>query len=344
MLKLLILKKNIFLHIAFVFISTSWVYAQKTDTVSLYNGDRITCEVISLSKGKLYVKTSDMGKLYIKWARISSLETLHKFEITLKDHSVYFGKFNKGLPGAAMVSFGVFQEMIPLHEITSLAQVNSKFWKQLNGSFDAGFSFTKGNENLQFNSSGEIEHRTKKFLNTLSFTSVITENSQRQSRKQDGGYTLKAFHKKSFFTTYNLNWEQNTELGIENRASSNVRFGFTPIDNSSNLLDVSGGVLVNREFDSEQNATNNTEGIINVTYDFFLFTKPDIDLTTSLVAYPSFTVKNRFRSEFNFRVRWKVFSNFTLNFKYYFTYDNKPPTEEALTFDYGINTSIGYTF
>lgn len=207
-----------------------------------------------------------------------------------------------------------------------------------------GYSFTKGNENLQFNSSGEIEHRTKKFLNTLSFTSIITENSQKQSKKQDGGYTLKAFHKKSIFSLYNISWEQNTELGIENRASSNARIGFTPIDNSANLLDISAGLVLNREFDSEENATNNTEGIINVTYDFFLFTKPDIDLTTSLVVFPSFTVKRRLRSDFNFRMRWKVFSNFTLNFKYYFTYDNKPPTVGALTFDYGINTSIGYTF
>ncbi|VAW29560.1 hypothetical protein MNBD_BACTEROID06-1092, partial [hydrothermal vent metagenome] len=79
-------------------------------------------------------------------------------------------------------------------------------------------------------------------------------------------------------------------------------------------------------------------------YDFFMFTKPNIDLTTSLVAYPSFTVKKRIRAEYNFRVRWEVFSSFTLNFKYYFTYDNKPPAVDALTFDYGINASIGYTF
>ncbi len=332
------------LPIIFVIFSIAQGVAQKTDTVSLYNGDRITCEIISLAKGKLNVKTSDMSKLSIKWARISSIETLHSFEIVLVDHSVYFGKFNKGLPGSSLVSFGVFQEMISLHEITSLQQVNANFWKQTNGFFDAGFSYTKGNDNLQFNSSGEISHRTKKFLNKLNFNSIITENSQNASKKQDGGYTLKAFHKKSFFTIYNITWEQNTELGIETRASSNIRFGFTPVDNSSNLLDLSAGIMLNREFDSEKNATNNTEGVINVTYDFFLFTKPDIDLTTSIVMYPSFTVRGRFRSDFNFRVRWQVFNNFTLNFKYYFTYDNKPPTVDAINFDYGINTSVGYTF
>lgn len=131
------------LPIIFFLLSLSQGFAQKIDTVSLYNGDKVTCEIINLSKGKLYVKTSDMGKLHIKWGKISSIETLHKFEIVLNDHSVYFGKFNKGMPGSAMVSFGVFQELISLHEITSLVQVNSKFWKQLNGSFDAWLFFYK---------------------------------------------------------------------------------------------------------------------------------------------------------------------------------------------------------
>ena len=107
---------------------------------------------------------------------------------------------------------------------------------------------------------------------------------------------------------------------------------------------MSSGILINREVSNEQVGTNNMEGIINVTYDLFIFTKPNIDLTTSIILYPSFTVKKRVRSDFDFRVRWEVFNNFTLNFKYYFNFDNKPPSADAVEFDYGINTSIGYTF
>ena len=35
--------------------------AVKTDTITLYNGDKITCEVKQLTKGMLQVKTSDIG-------------------------------------------------------------------------------------------------------------------------------------------------------------------------------------------------------------------------------------------------------------------------------------------
>ena len=311
----------------------------------LYNGDRITCEVKSLSKGKLYVKTDDMGKLYIKWVKIAHIETKEKFEITLKDHSAILGTLNNsGKEGFVLVTFGVFQEVIPITDITSLVQINSSFVKQLSGSFDAGYSYTNGNQTLQFNSTGEIRHRSEKFLNKLYYDAVISDNPQSESRKQSGGYTLQAFLKNSFFTIYNISWEQNTELGIENRILTNVRGGYSPVDNSINRLDLSTGVLVNREFSSEQSASNNTEGIISLNYSLFIFTKPDIDISTSIAVYPSFTVKERLRSDFNCQMRWKVFSNFTLNVKYYFNYDNKPPSIDALQFDYGINTSVGYTF
>lgn len=334
----------LFTYLILIFGSATIAFAQKTDTVTLYNGDRITCEIKSLSKGKLTVKTSDMSTLNIKWVRIASLESLHQFEVATTDHSVYFGTFAKDTAGSTTLRFGVFEEQFLLTEITSITQINSKFWQQLNGSFDAGYSYTRGNQNLQFNGSGEIERRTKKNLNKLEFSSVISDNSQNLSKKQNGSYALQIFHKKSFFSLYNLTWEQNTELGVENRGAINARFGFSPIDSKANLLDISMGILLNREFSSEQTATNNTEGILSASYDLFMFTKPNIDLSTSIILYPSFTVKNRYRSEFNFRVRWEVFNNFTLNFKYYFTQDNKPPSADALKFDYGINTSIGYTF
>ena len=341
------MNKTIFTYFAFLLLTISLAHAQKSDTVTLYNGDRITCEVISLSKGKLYVKTSDMSKVYIKWVRIAHIETIEQFEITLKDHTTYFGKFSKGTEGSeglALLKFGVFQEFVPLIEITSLTQINAKFWKQLNGSIDAGYSYTNGNDNLQFNSNGEVKHRTKRFLNKIEYDAVISDNSQVVSRRQNGGYTLQAFFTKSRFSVVNVSWEQNTELGILNRVSTNARIGFSPIDNSVNLLDISGGLVLNREFSSEGTATNNTEGIIDITYDIFVFTKPNIDITTSIVAYPSFTIKDRYRADLNFRVRWEIFNNFTLNFKYYFTSDTKPPSVDALKFDYGINTSIGYSF
>lgn len=319
--------------------------AAKSDTVTLYNGDRITCDVKDLSQGKLYVNTDDMGKIYIQWIKVAHIDAKNKYEITLSDHSKIYGTLSStDEKGKVVVRFGVFQETVSLESITSLVKINPSFVQQLSGSFDAGYSFTKGNNNTQFNSSAEVKHRSQKFLNKINYNGVISITTESQSKNQSGGYTLQSFLPNAFFLLGNVSWEQNTELGIDSRILTQGAFGYSPIDNKFNRLDVATGIQLNREFSSEDIATNNAEGILAVNYYLFIFTKPDIQITSGLIFYPSFTVKDRYRSTYNFQMRWKFLSDFTLNFKYYFNYDTKPPSVDALQFDYGINTSIGYSF
>lgn len=336
--------KYIFIATALLFLTIDFAKAEKSDTVTLYNGDRITCEVKSLTNGKLYVKTSDMGKLYIKWTEIAHVETKDKYEITLKDKSIAFGKLTKSEPGLSIIKFGIFEQKVNLLDITSLVQIKETFKQQLSGNFDAGLSYTQGNQNLQFNSSAQLTHRSEKFLNQIHYDGVISITPISESRNQSSGYLFQAYLKNSFFTFLNVTWEQNTELGIENRVLTNAGTGYSLLDNSINRFDIAIGMLLNREYTYEQTSSNNTEGIAYLNYDLFVFTKPDIDISTTLVGYPSFTVKGRFRSTFNFKMRWEIFNNFTLNVKYYYNYDNKPPSVNAIPFDYGINTSVGYTF
>mgnify|MGYP006959942083 CR=1 FL=1 len=47
--------------------------AERTDVVFLHNGDRITGEVKSLSRGKLEFKTDHMGTVFIEWDDIRKI-------------------------------------------------------------------------------------------------------------------------------------------------------------------------------------------------------------------------------------------------------------------------------
>ena len=56
---------------ALVVLLASTVFAQgKTDVVTLVNGDRITCEVSKLERGRLELKTDDIGTIYIEWDNV----------------------------------------------------------------------------------------------------------------------------------------------------------------------------------------------------------------------------------------------------------------------------------
>src|SRR5262245_18487330 len=61
--------------LALLFIAASpaiaWASHGKVDRVTLTIGDRITCEIIRLVRGKLTVKTDALGTVSIEWNKIS---------------------------------------------------------------------------------------------------------------------------------------------------------------------------------------------------------------------------------------------------------------------------------
>ena len=49
--------------------------ADKTDVVTLVNGDRLTGEIKGLEQGKLSFKTDATGTITIEWDKIATLQT-----------------------------------------------------------------------------------------------------------------------------------------------------------------------------------------------------------------------------------------------------------------------------
>ncbi len=57
--------------------------AVKTDIVELVNGDRITCEIKKLDRGKLTVKTDGLGTLSIEWDDIQHISSKARYDVQL---------------------------------------------------------------------------------------------------------------------------------------------------------------------------------------------------------------------------------------------------------------------
>jgi hypothetical protein len=82
---------------------SSTAHAQKTDVVKLANGDRITGEVKSLTKGQLKFSTDDAGTNYLEWDKVVSLEAARQFDVTISDGRRYFGSLEEGTPRMLVV-------------------------------------------------------------------------------------------------------------------------------------------------------------------------------------------------------------------------------------------------
>ena len=79
---------------------SAMAYAQKTDVVTLANGDRITGEIERLERGRLEFSTDDAGTLYLEWDKLVSLvATTRVFDILTTDDRRFLGSLGPSAAG-----------------------------------------------------------------------------------------------------------------------------------------------------------------------------------------------------------------------------------------------------
>ena len=72
-----------------------------------------------------------------------------------------------------------------------------------------------------------------------------------------------------------------------------------------------------------------------------MFDVGDLNLITSIVAYPSFTETKRWRSDFIFDLKYDLPLDFYISLGVTINYDNQP-VEGAAEFDYVAHTGFGW--
>jgi hypothetical protein len=181
-------------------------------------------------------------------------------------------------------------------------------------------------------------------VHSISFNTNISENQASRSTKQDAGYRYQLNYKNRIYNAIDIRWEQNTELGIDSRLISTLSVGYSPIENNFNVLSAEIGGSGNNETTTEGSSSYNAEGLIRLKYDLFIFANPKIFINVLTEVFPSFTVDGRVRSNLDSKITWEIFNDFTLSMSYWFNSDSKPANTDALNFDWGTTTSIGYKF
>jgi len=317
----------------------------KTDTLTFYNGEFIRCEIKSLAMGKISAKTVNMSTVSIKLEKVAYIESPIIFEIIFSNHSRIFGKLSKGSkPGTATINYNNLEMSVDLMTIVALNPIRQNFFKRITGNFDLGFSFVKGTNNLQFNYDLKLNYRIRQSKHQITANSIISDNDASRTVKQEAGYGYTRFLRKDNFANFAIMWQENTELGIQNRILLLASYGISPIRNNFNVLAVSAGFVSNTEQSQTDTLNTNLEANLRIGYDLFSFSSPDIIISTYVSPFLSLTEKGRFRFDSNFQIKWEIFNDFYFKTTYYYNADTNPPTSTASTFDYGLTIGISYTF
>lgn len=318
----------------------------KTDIVFLNNGDRMTGEIQQLDRGILKLSTNDIGTLNIEWEDVDSLSSVYQFRV--EDHwgGKHFGALFLNRDGTLEVIYEGETDAVEQIDVVAITPLEASFWQQLDGSISVGFSYTKSNSLAQLNSDIYVIRRTPIRLLELDMSSITTsQDDEATQRREDISLTYSRLFDGKAFATAAAATQTNDELGLDLRVQLSLGLGANWVQTNHNDFMTSAGLSVNREW--SEVATNdayNLEAFFSAEHSVFRYDYPKTDITTELTVYPSLTSWGRIRAEVDISASREIISDLKFVLTLYDSYDNEPSDPTADHNDYGLVTSLGYTF
>lgn len=320
--------------------------AQKTDTITFKNGDRLTVDIKEFVKGKLRVKTIGLGTIYIEHQVIAGVETSKTYQVELDSGIRLLGSISRAKSGQGIVVNTRYGDRaIEFATVASIQRVKleESFWSRLDGSVQLGLNYTSGSEIGQTNFGANLSFVEADYIVATDMSATMTTGSAtNDTRRYNWGVDYYRLLKNRWFWTINTDLDSNDELGIDLRLLAGSGAGRFLIKNNKTRWAMSAGLAASQELRTDKNKAQ-LEGQLITDYSYYFFTPTKTDLNISLVLYPGITQSERLRGNFDTKLRWEIVSDLTWDLTYYYSWDNQPPAEAASS-DTGITTSLGYTF
>ena len=312
--------------------------AQKTDKVTLRNGNMFTGEIKSMKFAKLLIDVDGPGKIDIKWEYIVKIESNKTLQITMRNGDVYV---------TTMDSLFSVVPYAMLDDVVEIVRIKDKFIKRLDGSVNLGFNYAKSSDNAQFTFSSTTTYRKPKKETTLKINSVLTHNSADTvvSRKQDATIDYYRKLKNSWYANALFGWQQNSQLGLKSRFLLSGSGGKIIINSNQQRLLTGAGLAFNLEDRGDSTGyKSNLESLFMIQYKKFRYIFPKISIDAQYLLYPSLSDWGRVRMDLQVNTSYEFFKDFNVGLSFYDSYDNRPSAKAASTNDFGINFTIGYIF
>lgn len=320
---------------------------QKTDIVYMKNGDKITCEIQSLSKGQLSVKPDyTTGTIVIDWTQVAHLESSQLFVVTDPEGRVYSGTLTGGMEERSITIVGREPHTLSENSVIEINEMGSNIWNSLSGNIAVGTSFTSNPQGTLTLQSG-LKYQSRE--NVATFDS----NSQFATQK-NAADTNETTVKTSFFHQLSKsNWyggvianflsssEQQIALESTLGAALAKRLIF---NNRTNLVAIGGLGYTHERDDATATGTrisNSLDAATAIQLSMFRFNTTSFD--TTLWVYPSLTSPGHVRMTSNQDIYYKFHNNLYISLSFYDNYDNEP-VAGAPSNNFGGTTAIGWSF
>jgi hypothetical protein len=314
--------------------------------VTLANGDRITGEIVQLERGRLVFKTDDAGTLYLEWDKLSSVVAKRIVEVLTTNGSRYLGSLGRTADRSIVVVTAGDEVPLEMWEVTLITPIGRSFWRQLDGSIDAGFSYTRSSGVAQLNLNSDTVYR--KLASRTRLTASLTQTQKDDGSGRDDRASLETSYlrypwQRWFFLGVGR-FESNESLGLELRSQIGSAVGPRLVNSNRAQLMLGAGLAVNDERGVDVEPTQNLEALLMFGTSFYTYDRPTTNLDINLQYYPSLSDAGRQRVQLDAAIKREFWKDLFVALTLYNSYDNRPPNPAADTNDVGVVLSIGWTY
>jgi len=318
--------------------------AVKTDVVELSNGDRITCEVKKLERGKLTVKTDGIGTIAIEWDDIARITSAANYDVELSSGERFIGSLASSDKKTISVAGTAGSQRLAMDTVIRISPLNGSFWHRLDGTIDTGFSFTQANVQTQWTFDTTVSYRGVRWLSTLTADSALTttEDVDRQSRNtviiQSQRFLGPRWSGLGF-----TQFQQNEELALNLRAVFGAGIQRVLSQTNRNVFGVIGGAAFTREQYAGAEGNSVAEAVAGATWDFFTFDGRSTNLDVSAVSYYALRSQARTRLELSTKFKSDIVGDLYWSINFFESYNSAPPAGQKAN-DLGISAAVGWSF
>ena len=315
--------------------------------MTLLNGDRITGEIKNLKLGRLELKTDDAGTIDVEWDKIASVEAARGFEVETVDGRRILGSFARTVDRRTVQiagSDGVVS--LAMADVTRIAPIGASFWRKLDGSFDAGFTYSQSSGIAQTTLNSNTQFRRPSFVIRLVGSATLTSQPDETERDDRGSVELEyaRYRGRRWFVSGGARFDSNESLGLRLRSQVSGVLGLRVVNTNRAQLELGAGLVINDERAFDAPPSQNVEGVLALQTSYYTYDRPKTNFDTNFRYYPSLNNLGRQRVQLDTAVKQELLKDFFVALHLSDSFDSAPPKPGAARNDVSVSFSIGWSF